>query len=149
VPHYKKPGWLSRHVLNGVVGLATSHGMSIWGSRMLRVRGRKTGQWRSVPVNVLQMGGERYLVAPRGETEWVKNLRARGSAELVLGRRAEQVTALELSDSDKTEVLRAYLKRWRVEVGVFFDGVTATSPASELDRIAPQHPVFRVVPVTN
>jgi hypothetical protein len=63
---------------------------------------------------------------------------------LILGRSRQAFTAAELPDQEKREVLRAYLKRCKFEVGVFFDGVSATSSDAELDRIAPQHPAFRV-----
>ena len=111
---------------------------------MLRVRGRTSGEWRTVPVNVLTHDGQRYLVAPRGETQWVKNIRAAGAAELQLGRKIEAVSVVELTNDEKPALLRAYLKRWKAEVGVFFDGVSADSPEDELGRIAPDHPVFRI-----
>lgn len=144
--HYRPPGFLMRHVFNRVVAATTRAGLSVWGSRVLRVRGRSSGQWRSTPVNVLQLEGRRYLVAPRGETQWVRNLRAAGGGELVLGRRVEPFRATEVADEEeKITVLRAYLKRWRAEVGVFFEGVSAQSAHSDLARIAPRHPVFRLV----
>jgi deazaflavin-dependent oxidoreductase (nitroreductase family) len=147
MPHYRQPGWFTQRIFNPVVAGLTRLGVSVWGSRVLRVRGRKSGEWRSVPVNVLTIDSTRYLVAPRGETQWVRNFRAAGcQGELVLGRRREPVRASELSDDDKPEVLRAYLKRWKAEVGVFFDGVSADSPDEELRRVAPEHPVFRIEP---
>jgi deazaflavin-dependent oxidoreductase (nitroreductase family) len=142
--HYGEPGWFTRNVFNRAVAFLTRHGVSVWGSRVLRVRGRKSGEWRSVPVNLLIHGEERFLVAPRGHTQWVRNLRVAGTAELRVGRHTETFRATELSDADKIEVLRAYLRRWKMEVGVFFDGVSAESPDEELARIAPRHPVFRV-----
>jgi deazaflavin-dependent oxidoreductase (nitroreductase family) len=120
--------------------------VSVWGSRELRVRGRRTGEWRRTPVNLLTYEDRRYLVAPRGETQWVRNLRAAGTGELRVGRRVESFHATELTDADKTPVLRAYLRLWRVEVGVFFDGVSAKSPDEDLKRIAPNHPVFLIEP---
>jgi hypothetical protein len=95
-------------------------------------------------VNLLVHEGDRYLVAPRGHTQWVANLRAAGTGELRLGRRVEQFEATEVNDDDKPQILRAYLRRWKVEVGVFFSGVDANSPEEELRRIAPDHPVFRL-----
>jgi deazaflavin-dependent oxidoreductase (nitroreductase family) len=139
---YVQPGWFTRAIFNRVVAGLTAAGVSVWGSRVLRVRGRKTGEWRSVPVNLLTFDGRRYLVAPRGTTQWVRNLRAAGGGELRLGRRTEPFTATEVTGTDKVAVLRAYLKRWRAEVGVFFDGVKADAPDDELRRIAPNHPVF-------
>jgi deazaflavin-dependent oxidoreductase (nitroreductase family) len=143
--HYRAPGWFTRNVFNRVVAALTRLGVSVWGSRVLRVRGRKTGEPRTVPVNLLTYEGAHYLVAPRGETQWVRNLRAaNGEGELLLGTRVEPFRSHELTDEQKPNVLRAYLKRWKAEVGVFFDGVSATSPDDDVARIAPQHPVFRL-----
>jgi deazaflavin-dependent oxidoreductase (nitroreductase family) len=143
-PHYKRPGWFTKHVFNNAVAGLTRLGISVWGSRVLEVRGRTSGEPRHTPVNLLTFDGARYLVAPRGETQWVRNLRVAGAAVLILGRRRQPVTAQELPDGEKPEVLRAYLKRWKAEVGVFFDGVGATSTDAEVARIAPNHPVFRI-----
>ena len=147
-PHYLEPGWFTRHVFNATVALFTRLGLSVWGSRILEVRGRTSGEPRRTPVNLLTVDGVEYLLAPRGETQWVRNLRAAGEGELLLGRRRQRFTAVELVDADKPPLLRAYLKRWKAEVGAFFDGVDATSPASEIDRIASQHPVFRITPAS-
>jgi deazaflavin-dependent oxidoreductase (nitroreductase family) len=143
--HYRKPGWFTKHVFNGIVALATLMGVSVWGSRVLRVKGRKTGNWHSTPVNLLSFSGSMYLVAPRGETQWVRNLRAEGSGILGLGRRNKSFKAIEIQNEDKPPILRAYLHRWKAEVGVFFEGVSAASPDDALRRIAPDHPVFRIL----
>jgi deazaflavin-dependent oxidoreductase (nitroreductase family) len=132
-------------LFNRVVGWLTGKGLSVWGSRVLAVRGRRSGEWRTVPVNLLTHEDARYVVAPRGHTQWVRNLRAAGGAgELRLGGRTEVFTADELADADKPEVLRAYLRRWRFEVGVFFDGVDATASDETMLAIAPGYPVFRL-----
>jgi deazaflavin-dependent oxidoreductase (nitroreductase family) len=141
---YQKPDWLTNHVVNPLVALVTRSGLSLRGSRILAVRGRKSGVIRTTPVNPLEVGGTRYLVAPRGETEWVRNLRAARGGELWLGRQREPIGVEELSHDAKPAILREYLRRWKMETGRFFDGVTAESPESELQRIAPHHPVFRV-----
>ena len=145
VPHYQEPKFLD-HLFNRLVAGATRLGLSVWGSRVLRVRGRTSGQWRTTPVNVLSLDGQRYLVAPRGETQWVRNLRVAGGGELVVGRRVEPFGAEELADTDKEAALRAYLRRWGFEVGRFFGGVSADAAPEELRRIAPEHPVFRISP---
>ena len=131
-------------MFNGTVAALTKRGLSVWGSRVLYVRGRTSGQWRSNPVNVLTHDGRRYLVAPRGHTQWVRNLRVAGGGELRVGRKVERFTATELADEQKPDVLRAYLKRWKLEVGVFFDGVDANAPDSKLLEIAPGYPVFLI-----
>jgi deazaflavin-dependent oxidoreductase (nitroreductase family) len=143
-PHYKAPGWFTTHVFNQIVAVLTRLGVSVLGSRVLEVRGRTSGEPRRTPVNLLAYEGQRYLVAPRGETQWVRNLRVAGCGALLVGRRREDFSAEELPVGDRPEVLRAYLKRWKAEVGVFFDGVGPTSPDAELERIAPNHPVFRL-----
>lgn len=143
---YLEPGWFTHKVFNPTVVALTRAGISVWGSRELRVRGRSTGEWRTTPVNLLTLEDQRYLVAPRGATQWVRNLRVAGKGELRVGRRTEGFAATELLDDEKVEVLRAYLKRWKVEVGAFFDGVSADAPDSEIRRIAPNHPVFRLTP---
>ena len=144
-PHYREPGWFTKNVFNRAVAGLTRMGVSVLGSRVLRVKGRKTGEPRTTPVNLLTVDGTRYLVAARGETQWVRNLRAAGGrGELLLGSKAESFQATELADADKPDIQRPYLKRWKAEVGVFFDGVSADSPPSEMERIAPLHPVFRL-----
>jgi deazaflavin-dependent oxidoreductase (nitroreductase family) len=145
--HYIKPDWFTRNVFNRVVHLFTRLGVSVWGSRVLRVRGRKSGEWRTHPVNLLTFQGHQYLVAPRGETQWVRNIRVAGEGELMLGGRAQPFRAVEVSDDDKVPLLREYLRRWKFEVGMFFGGVSAESSDEELRRIAPDHPAFRVEPV--
>jgi deazaflavin-dependent oxidoreductase (nitroreductase family) len=142
--HYQAPGWFTRNIFNRFVALATRLGVSVWGSRVLQVRGRTSGEIREVPVNLLTVDGADYLVAPRGETQWVRNLRVAGAGGLRLGRSTQPFVATELPDAEKDHILREYLRRWKAEVGVFFDGVSADSPADELDRIAPRHPVFRI-----
>ena len=141
---YRRPGWFTTNVFNRLVAALTQAGISVLGSRVLEVPGRKTGEPRRTPVNLLAFEQARYLVAPRGHTQWVRNLRASGHGRLLLGRRGEQFTATELRDDDKPPVLRAYLRRWKFEVGVFFEGVGPESSDQELRRIAPAHPVFRI-----
>jgi len=147
IPHrrYVEPGWFTRNVFNRAVAVLTRAGISVWGSRELRVRGRKSGEWRATPVNLLTFDGRHFLVAPRGETQWVRNLRVAGGGELRVGRRIQVFQATEIADEKKLDVLRAYLKRWKAEVGVFFGGVGANAPDADLRRIAPNHPVFRLV----
>jgi F420H(2)-dependent quinone reductase len=146
--NYRRPGWFDLKLQNPAIAALTRAGISVWGSRLLRVRGRTSGEWRTAPVNVLTFEGQRYLVAPRGQTQWVRNLRVAGSGELLLGKRAEPFKAFEIGEIERVPILRAYLKRWKFEVGRFFRGVSADSPQAELMRIAPDHPVFRVEPAT-
>jgi deazaflavin-dependent oxidoreductase (nitroreductase family) len=141
---YQRPDWFTKNVFNRAVAALTRAGISFWGSRILEVPGRKSGEPRRTPVNLMTFDGERYLVAPRGHTQWVRNLRVSGSGRLLIGRRAEEFTAVELPDADKTPLLRAYLEKWKWEVGQFFGGVGPDASEEELRRIAPDHPVFRI-----
>jgi deazaflavin-dependent oxidoreductase (nitroreductase family) len=143
--HYRAPGWFTRNVFNPTVAFLTRCGVSVLGSRVLAVRGRTSGEWRTTPVNLLEYEGKRYLVAPRGEAQWVRNLRVAGTGQLRVGKKVEDFRARELADDEKVPMLRAYLKRWKVEVGVFFEGVGPDSTDDELRTIAPRHPAFEVL----
>jgi deazaflavin-dependent oxidoreductase (nitroreductase family) len=139
---------MTRKVLNPAISLLTKAGISVWGSRVLEVRGRKSGDLRRTPVNLLELDKTQYLVSARGNGQWVRNVRAAdGRLSLRVGRRHDEWIAEEVPDSEKAPVLRAYLRKWKSEVGIFFDGVTADSEDSDLLRIAPKHPVFRLSPV--
>ena len=141
---YLKPA-KPTNAFNTTVATLTRWGISVLGSRILGVRGRKTGEVRTTPVNLLTVGGERYLVAPRGHTQWVRNLRVAGEGTLRVGRKTETFRPTELADADKPEILRAYLRRWWFEVGAFFGpDINAKVPDEKLLEIAPGFPVFRI-----
>jgi deazaflavin-dependent oxidoreductase (nitroreductase family) len=142
---YVEPGRATR-LSNKMVQQLTKLGVSVWGSRVLMVRGRKSGEVREVPVNLLPFEGKQFLVAPRGVTQWVRNLRVAGEGQLRVGNRVQAFTYRELPDDEKPAVLRSYLKRWKFEVGVFFDGVDADAPEAKLRDIAPGYPVFEILP---
>jgi deazaflavin-dependent oxidoreductase (nitroreductase family) len=143
---FQRPDWFTKHIFNPAVALLTRLGISFAGSRVLEVPGRKTGEPRRTPVNPITVDGNRYLVAPRGHTNWVRNLRASGEGRLLVGRRAEEFTAKELPDQNKPPLLREYLRRWKWESGQFFGGADADSSDEKLLGIAPDHPIFRINP---
>ena len=142
---YLRPGWFTRNVFNRAVQGLARMGVSVAGSAELRVRGRTSGEWRSTPVNVLTVAGERYLVAPRGTTQWVRNIRVSGEGELRRGRRTEAFRAEEVPDEAKAAALRGYLSKWAWEAKQFF-GVGKDATDADLARIAPGLPVFRILP---
>jgi deazaflavin-dependent oxidoreductase (nitroreductase family) len=141
--HYKRPDWFTRNVMNHFLNLLMRLGISVWGSRVLEHKGRKSGELHRTPVNPLMYEARQYLVAARGETEWVRNVRAAdGEVTLYLGRHGLQRTAIEIPESERTPILRAYLQRWKFEVGMFFQGVGPDSTDAEFEAIAAKHPVF-------
>jgi hypothetical protein len=142
-PHYQRPDWFTRNVFNGLVQGFTRLGLSVRGSRVLEHRGRTSGKLHHTPVNLLTYEGQRYLVAPRGDTQWVRNVRsADGHLVLILGRRREHCTAREIPVENSVPILRSYLKRWAFETGMFFGGITADASDADWAVEAPRHPVF-------
>ena len=142
--HYQQPDFFTRQIMNRLVMRMTRFGLSIRGSRVLEVPGRKSGIPHRVPVNPLEVDGVGYLVAPRGVTQWVRNARAAGQVTLIKGRRRQVYGLVELSDDQKPALLRSYLTKWKFEVGMFFEGVGPDSTDEEIAAIAPKHPVFRL-----
>lgn len=130
---------------NAVVGWVIGRlGRSPGGAELLDVRGRTSGVVRTVPVNPLELDGRRYLVAPRGETQWVKNLRVVREGVLRVGQRRDEFeVARELPDDEKAPILRAYLDRWYWQVSRQF-GVPKDATLDQLSAIAQNHPVFEI-----
>jgi deazaflavin-dependent oxidoreductase (nitroreductase family) len=124
---YLKPGFLVSRVLNPLL-------MKLGLVPTLAVRGRRSGEWRRVPVNVLELDGQRYLVAPRGDTQWARNLRAAERGEIRTRHGAEPFTAVEVPDAEKPRIIDAYVARWGGQVKAQF---------RELPDPA-EHPVFRI-----
>jgi deazaflavin-dependent oxidoreductase (nitroreductase family) len=141
--HYRRPDWFTRRVMNRILNLAMRLGISVWGSRTLEHVGRTSGVVYRTPVNPLMFNARQYLVSPRGETQWVRNVKAAdGQLTLILGRRRLERTAVEIPVAERTPILRAYLERWKFEVGMFFDGIAPDSTDAEFAAIAAKHPVF-------
>jgi hypothetical protein len=141
--HYQRPDWFTRNVFNPIMSGLTRLGVSVRGSRVLEHRGRTSGDLHHTPVNLLTIEGTEYLVAPRGETQWVRNVRhADGHLVLILGRRRRLCSAREIPPTEAVPVLREYLRRWKFETGMFFDGVTPDSTDAEWRTEAGKHPVF-------
>ena len=126
---YLRPGRVLSRLLNPLL-------MRLGLVPTLAVRGRRSGRWRTVPVNVLELDGARYLIAPRGETDWVRNLRAAGGGELRRGRRAEAFRAVEVPDEERPPLIGTYLERWGYQVKGQFQALPDPS----------DHPVFRIEP---
>ena len=141
---YLRPGAFTNRVLNPCMAWLVRRGLGFKGAAVLEVRGRKSGEPRTTPVNPLLLDGERYLLAPRGETEWVRNLRVAGRAALITRRGREEFPVVEVPDAEKLPIIRAYLRAWAWEVGAFFEGLTAKSGDAEIAAVASGFPVFRI-----
>ena len=142
--HYTRPPWIMVHVIDPLTILAVGRlGLDDHnGTRVIEVKGRKSGVWRATPVKLLERDGRRYLVAMYGETQWIRNLRAQGGGRLKKGSHLTDFRAVELADAEKLPVLRAYFKRWWSLVARM---TTVTSPDAsdeEITKAAPMYPVF-------
>ena len=140
---YDQPNRAAR-AFNGAIRQLAELGIGIAGSRALRVRGRTTGQWRSVVVNILSIDGRDYVVAPRGNTQWVRNARAAGTVQTGPRWHRRQVRIVEVAEAAKPELIRRYLDRWYWEVKGHSGGLTPSSTDSEVKEIAASIPVFEL-----
>jgi deazaflavin-dependent oxidoreductase (nitroreductase family) len=138
---YDEPNGIAT-AANTLIRWLAEAGISIAGTRALRVRGRKTGQVRSVVINVLTVDDVDYLVSPRGNTQWARNVRAAGMVDMGPSWRRRSLRATELEDAAKPELLKRYLDRWYWEVKGHIAGLTPESDAEQLRAAAPSIPVF-------
>ena len=138
---YDEPNRTAR-AANALIGWLAELGISIAGTRALRVRGRKTGTSRGVVVNVLRVDGVDYLVSPRGNTQWVRNVRAAGVVDMGPRWHRRRVRITEVADAAKADLLKRYLDRWYWEVKGHIAGLTPDSGDDELHAAAPSIPVF-------
>jgi deazaflavin-dependent oxidoreductase (nitroreductase family) len=138
---YEEPNRLAR-AGNAVIRWLAESGISIAGTRALRVRGRKTGKPRTVVINLLSIDGVDYLVSPRGNTQWARNVRAAGDVEMGPRWRRQRVVATEVDDAAKPEVLKRYLERWYWQVKGYVAGLTPESTNEQFVAAAPSIPVF-------
>jgi deazaflavin-dependent oxidoreductase (nitroreductase family) len=144
-PPYRKSLW--RRALNALVRPLAKAGLTGPRTHLLTVTGRASGKRWSTPVSIVRIGDGRWLVAPYGDRNWVKNARAAGWVELQRGRRRERLGVEELTPADAVPVLQEYLRSSRVTRPFF--AVTLESSPAEWLADAPRHPVFRLVPDTS
>jgi hypothetical protein len=138
---YEEPNRAAR-AANAAIRWLAEMGISIAGTRALRVRGRKSGKQRGVVINLLTVDGVDYLVSPRGNTQWARNVRAAGVVEMGPRWRSERLRVSEVDDAAKPEVLRRYLARWYWQVKGYVAGLTPESSDEQLRAAAPSIPVF-------
>jgi deazaflavin-dependent oxidoreductase (nitroreductase family) len=141
---YDTPNFAARAV-NELFRLLAEAGISVAGTRALRVRGRKTGKIRGVVVNLLTVDDRDYVVSPRGNTQWARNARAAGSVQTGPRWRSREVRVAEVADDDKPDLLKRYLDRWYWEVKGHVGGLTPESSDDELRKVAPTIPVFELL----
>jgi hypothetical protein len=142
--HFQEPGWFTKHVFNRLVAGATRLGLSVAGSRVLEVKGRKSGEWRQTPVNLLVFEGDRYLVAPRGTTQWCAICASPVAAASWWGAGSRSSRRPRSPRPSVHPSCAPTWEKWKWEVGAFFDGVGPDSSDAELLRIAPDHPAFKL-----
>jgi len=144
MPEYKKPGTVAK-LMNSAIGLVIKAGLSPQGGQLLTVRGRKSGKPMSTPVNPMAFNGSEYLVAPRGDCHWTRNLRVVKTAQLRVARKRRQVELVhELEEAEKPAVLRAYLSRWAKVTTKQF-GITWPNPSDEeVARVCARTPMFEI-----
>ncbi len=142
---YQRPGALTQ-LSNRAVGWLASLGLGPKKTVVLEVKGRKSGQTRPAIVNIVEFEGQRYLVAPRGNTEWSRNVRASGEAVIRRGGRTS-VRLEEVPVAGRAPIIQAYLKENAMVTKAHF-GIEPDAPLSDFERIAPEHPVFRITDVS-
>ena len=138
---YEEPNQVAQ-AANSVIRWLAEMGISIAGTRALRVRGRKSGKQRAVVINLLTVDGVDYVVSPRGNTQWARNVRAAGVVETGPRWRRRQTVASEVDDAAKPELLKRYLDRWYWQVKGYVAGLTPDSSEEQLLAAAPTIPVF-------
>src|SRR5262249_35333716 len=140
---FTKPSAVDR-LINRAFGFLVKIGLGLPHNFLLEVRGRRSGRVYSTPINMLERNGKRYLVAPRGYTQWVRNVIASGEAVLVKGARRERVSLEIIADNDKPEILKTYLDRYKLTVQRYFP-IPAGSPLEAFQPLVSQYPVFEVI----
>ena len=143
VPTFREPTTVEK-IFNRVFGFLVGLGLGFSHNYLLEVRGRKSGKLFSTPVDLLELDGKRYLVAPRGRTQWVRNAEAAGEVTLKKGSARLKFRLRAISDGDKPPILKAYLDSFRREVQTYFP-IAAGSPVESFAAIAGSYPAFELL----
>jgi len=145
-PVFRKPG-AGEHLFNRLFGVLVGLGLGMRHNYLLEVRGRKSGRIFATPVDLLELNSNKFLVAPRGRTQWVRNAEAAGEVTLKKGRMRQRFRIRPLSDAERPEVLKAYLDSFRTTVQRYFP-LPAGSPPEAFVPVVSQYPAFELVPVS-
>ncbi|MGA7382540.1 MAG: nitroreductase/quinone reductase family protein [Terriglobales bacterium] len=143
LPEFRAPNAVER-AFNRVYGFLVGMGLGFSYNHLLQVKGRKSGKIYSTPIDLLELNGKRFLVAPRGRTQWVRNAEAAGEVALKKGSSRQRFRLRSVPDIDKPAILKAYLDRFKKEVQRYFP-VAAGSPAESFRELAAGYPVFELI----
>ena len=143
LPVLQKPSAVAG-LFNRVFGFLVGLGLGFSHNYLLEVRGRKSGKLYSTPIDLLELGGKRFLVAPRGQTQWVRNAEAVGEITLKKGSTRQKFRLRSIPDADKPEILKAYLDSFKREVQRYFP-IPAGSPSESFAALAGSYPAFELL----
>jgi deazaflavin-dependent oxidoreductase (nitroreductase family) len=143
VPEFRRPT-AGERLFNRLFGFLVGLGLGLQHNYLLQVRGRKSGKLYSTPIDLLEVDGRRFLVAPRGRTQWVRNAEAAGGVALKKGRWRQRFRLRAVPDSEKPGLLKAYLDRFRTTVQRYFP-IPAGSDVQSFATIAASYPVFELI----
>jgi deazaflavin-dependent oxidoreductase (nitroreductase family) len=144
MPEFRAPSAAAK-LFNRIFGFLVGLGLGFSHNYLLQVRGRRSGKLYSTPIDLLERDGTRYLVAPRGRTQWVRNAEAAGQVALKRGSNRQSFRLRALSDAEKPPILKAYLDTFRREVQRYFS-VPAGSPPEAFSPLGASYPVFELLP---
>ena len=143
LPVFREPSAVEK-IFNRVFGFAVGIGLGFSYNYLLQVRGRKSGKLYATPINLLEIHGKRFLVAPRGRTQWVRNAEAAGEVTLKKGSSSQRFRLRPVAEAEKPEILKAYLDNFKSEVQRYFP-VAAGSPVESFVELAGSYPVFELL----
>jgi deazaflavin-dependent oxidoreductase (nitroreductase family) len=144
LPEFRAPS-AGERIFNRVFGFLVGLGLGFSHNYLLQVRGRKSGKIYSTPIDLLEMNGKKFLVAPRGRTQWVRNAEAAGEITLRKGSTRQRFRLRPIPDADKPAILKAYLDTFKREVQRYFP-VAAGSPPQAFAEIVQSYPTFELIP---
>jgi len=144
LPEFRAPSAVER-IFNRVFGFLVGMGLGFSYNYLVQVRGRKSGKLYSTPIDLLEINGKKFLVAPRGRTQWVRNAEAAGEVTLKKGSKRQRFRLRSLSEAEKPEILKAYLDQFRSAVQRYFP-VAAGSPPQAFAGIVQSYPAFELIP---
>jgi deazaflavin-dependent oxidoreductase (nitroreductase family) len=147
VPEFRKPSPPER-LFNRLFGVFVGLGLAPRYNYLVEVRGRKSGRVYSAPINVVDIGGRRYLVAPRGRTQWVRNAETAGAVVLKRGSSRRDFRIRPVSGDEQLDVLKTYLDRYKLAVQRYFP-VRAGCEARAFREVADRYPVFELLDVAS